>query len=92
MDPVEPGEVCALDGVLIARNKAGKLVHLDALPRDVDPDHEPVPLSVVVYEAKLAQRSDLTEALMAMLRHHDTLCPGCEFRKVARRALGMPTD
>ena len=83
-------KVCAVCGVETVQNRTGRWIHVDAIPRGIDPEHMAEPIDREDYALAQAAGQNLRDALMAMLRHHDTLCPGCEFRKVARRALGMP--
>ena len=82
--------VCAIDGVPLVQNRLGRWLHADEIPRGIDPDHVPVPIDAEEYERALAESETLKTAALAMLRHHDVLCPGCEFRAMLRRALGMP--
>jgi hypothetical protein len=82
-------QVCKFDGVKLVRNRLGRWLHIDEIPRGVE-DHEPEPIDSEAYELALAEDNDVKTAALAMLRHHDVLCPGCEFRAKLRRALGMP--
>jgi hypothetical protein len=80
--------VCAVDGVELAESRSGALVHLDAIPKGVDPDHEVESVDYTVYALATEQRSALKTAAEDMLVHHATLHPaeGCEWAERLERA------
>jgi hypothetical protein len=85
-------KVCAVCGAEVVQNRTSRWVHIQEIPEGIDPEHVADPIDRADYEAKVTARQNLTDALLTLLRHHDVLCPdpACEWRKVARRALGMP--
>jgi len=85
------GLTCAVDGVPVAANKAGRLVHLDAIPEGVDPDHEVTEEEPAAFRAREDARVTLRGAAEDMLAHHAALHPthGCEWAVALEEALRM---
>lgn len=72
--------VCSVDGVEVKENAAGRIIHLDALPKDT-PEHEIAPVEALSLTEKREKYHRLRDAAVDMLRHHDSTHPrsGCEF-------------
>jgi hypothetical protein len=81
--------ICGRCGIPITVAKSGRLVHLDDLPKGIDPDHEIAATTQSDFEAYQDYRFTLKGAAEDMLAHHATLHPSseCEWAAVLRRAL-----
>ena len=81
--------ICGRCGSRIAIAKSGRLVHLDEIPKGVDPDHEIAATTESDYAAQYDYRFTLKGAAEDMLAHHATLHPSseCEWAVLLRRAL-----
>jgi hypothetical protein len=71
--------VCAVDGVALVQSKTGRWVHVDGIPREADPDHEPRPVESEEYARVTERVFGLKAAAEGMLAHHNSLHPadGC---------------
>lgn len=83
--------VCAACGVLVTVAKSGRLVHLDDIPKGVDPQHEVVAVAEADFSRAEDYRFTLKGAAEDMLAHHAALHPAsdCEWAAVLRRALAL---
>lgn len=73
VSPLSP--VCLLDGVPLAMSRSGVLVHVGEIPRDVDPDHVPQPVTDEEWITHCYARVVLKAAVEDMLAHHAALHP-----------------
>ena len=76
--------VCAIDGVAVAETRRGAIVHVDELPKGIDPDHEIIEVSLETFRDQRGSRHDLTSAVQDLLLHHATLHPLTECEWAAR--------
>jgi len=83
--------VCAVDGIQIGLARSGVFVHLDALPKGVDPEHCIVSVTLADYAHGVDSRDVMREAAQDMLLHHATFHPSaeCEWAQRLARALRL---
>lgn len=76
--------VCAVDGVAVAETRSGAIVHVDEIPKGIDPEHEIVEVSLESFREQRGGRGDLHAAVADLLLHHATLHPLAECEWAAR--------
>ncbi len=81
--------VCGNCGILVVEAKSGRLVHVDDLPKDADPNHEIVPVAAADFIHDAEMRYSLKAAAEDMLVHHASFHPAsdCPWVVVLERAL-----
>lgn len=81
--------VCFNCGVEVAESKSRGWVHVEAIPKGVDPDHPIVVVGPAEFVAVDTARADLRMAANDMLTHHGQFHPhhGCPFSENLERAL-----
>lgn len=81
--------VCVYDGVPVTVSSRGVLVHLDSLPKGVEPDHDVIAVPEIDFRLFEEKRFSLKAAAEDMLAHHATLHPeaGCEWAVALQQAL-----
>ncbi len=62
--------LCEVDGVEVVEAKSGRMVHLDALPKGVDPDHEIKLVDPLAYGILRDQELDVHIVAGELLTHH----------------------
>lgn len=67
--------VCKLDGVDISANRAGKWVHIEELPRGVDPHDVDAIVEKEIWDRAYGGTEKLKAAISDLLIHHASLCP-----------------